>query len=178
MTASRILGFGMTAAALLLAHGAYAEDASCKPVFDAITRLVKTPNHQYLTQSSPDPHEKAHSSEIIFTGMKTYLHVDGQWQTSTTTPEQTLKRDEENRKNSNSSCRLVRDESVDGVSASLYTLHSESDVGKSDGQIWISKANSLPLRQTIDLMTDPASGKTHVETRFDYSRVEAPAGIK
>ena len=176
--ARRLFTFGMTAAAMLLAYGAQAQDGSCKPVFDAITRMVKTPNHQYITQSSPDPHEKARSTEIIFTGRKTYLRVDGQWQTSKTTAEQTLKLDEENRKNSTATCRLLRDESVDGVSAGVYSLHSESDVGNSDGQLWVSKATGMPLRQTIDVMTDPASGKTHVETRFVYSDIAAPAGIK
>jgi len=163
--ARRLFTFGMTAAAMLLAYGAQAQDGSCKPVFDAITRNgEKRPTTSTSSSRAPTRTRKARSTEIIFTGRKTYLRVDGQWQTSKTTAEQTLKLDEENRKNSNATCRLLRDESVDGVSAGVYSLHSESDVGNSDGQLWVSKATGMPLRQTIDVMTDPASGKTHVET--------------
>jgi hypothetical protein len=157
---------------------ATADDASCKPVFDAISRLVKTPNHQFLTQSSDAPGTTAQAGEMIFTGKLTYILHDGKWQTSAVTPDETLKRDEENRKNSTTSCHAVRDEPVDGISATVYALHSVSKFGRSEGQIWISKANSLPLRQKIDLALEGATGKSHVETRFVYSGIEAPAGFK
>jgi hypothetical protein len=159
-------------------RAAIADDTSCKPVFDAITRLVKTPNHQFLVQSSDAPGSAPQVGEMIFTGKTTYLLHDGKWQTSNVTPEETLKQDEENRKNSKTNCRALRDESVEGVSATVYSLHSESEVGKSDGQIWISKASALPLRQKIDLAMEGIAEKNHVETRFVYSGVEAPAGIK
>ena len=165
-------------ASALGARAAIAADASCKPVFDAITRLVKTPNHQFLIQSSDAPGSTPQAGEMIFTGKTTYILHDGKWQTSSITPEETLKQDEENRKNSKTSCRAVRDESVEGVSATVYTLHSESEVGKSDGLIWISKASALPLRQKIDLAMNGITEKNHVETRFVYSGVEPPAGMK
>jgi len=40
-----------------------AADAPCKPVFDAITLLVKTPNHQFFTQSSDAPGSLPHAGE-------------------------------------------------------------------------------------------------------------------
>jgi outer membrane lipoprotein-sorting protein len=173
-----IRALGFAALALAATGSAVAEDASCRPVFDAITRLVKTPNHQYLTQSSDAPGSTAQAGEMIFTGKTTYILHDGKWQASAVTPEETLKRDEENRKNSATSCKAVRDESVQGVSATVYTLHSESKFGRSEGQIWISKASALPLRQKIDLAVDGVAGKSHVETRFVYSGIEPPAGMK
>jgi hypothetical protein len=157
---------------------AVADDASCKPVFDAITRLVRTPNHQFLVQSSDAPGSTPQKGEMIFTGKTTYILHDGKWQTSNVTPEETLKQDEENRKNSKTSCRAVRDDSVEGLSATVYTLHSESEVGKSDGQIWISKVSALPLRQKIELAMNGITEKNHVETRFVYSGVGPPAGMK
>jgi len=159
-------------------RAAIADDTSCKPVFDAITRLVKTPNHQFLIQSSDAPGSTPQAGEMIFTGKTTYILHDGKWRTSSITPEETLKQDEENRKNSKTSCRVVRDETVEGVSAAVYSLHSESEVGKSDGLIWISKASALPLRQKIDLAMNGITEKNHVETRFVYSGVEPPAGVK
>jgi hypothetical protein len=157
---------------------AIADDTSCKPVFDAISRLVRTPNHQFLVQSSDASGSTPQKGEMIFTGKTTYILQDGKWRTSNVTPEETLKRDEENRKNSKTSCRAMRDETVEGVSATVYTLHSESEVGKSDGQIWISKASALPLRQKIELAMNGITEKNHVETRFVYSGVEPPAGMK
>lgn len=166
------------AAASIGAGAALADDASCKPVFDAITRLVKTPNHQFLVQSSDAPGSTPQAGEVIFTGKTTYILRDGKWQTSAVTPEETLKRDDENRKNSKTRCRAVRDEAVEGVSATLYTLHSESEVGESEGQIWISKASALPLRQKIDLAMKGIAEKNHVETRFVYSGVAPPHAAK
>ena len=176
--AGRILALCLALLASVSARAVLAADAPCKPVFDAIPRLVKTPNHQYLTQSSDAPGSLPHASEMIFTGKTTYILHDGKWQTSPTTPEETLQRDEENRKNSKMSCGLVRSESVDGVSTSLYTVHSESEFGRSDGQIWISKADALPVHQKIDLAADGTTGKTHIETRFVYSGAAPPVGVK
>ena len=172
----RIFNFGLVLTAVCGANHVFADDASCKPVFDAITRLVQTPNHQFLTQSSEATGGKPNSTEMIFTGKTTYLKHDGRWQTSTVTPEQTLKRDAENRKNAKTDCRLLREVSVDGVSASLYSVHSATTFGTTDGQIWISKASALPLRQQIDLVVEGATGKNHVETRIVYTGVEAPPG--
>jgi hypothetical protein len=168
----------LTALASTGTPAAFADDVSCKPVFDAISRLVKTPNHQFLIQSSDAPGSTPQAGEMIFTGKTTYILHDGKWQTSAITPEETLQQDEENRKNSKTNCRAVRDESVEGVSATVYTLHSESEVGKSDGQIWISKASALPLHQKIDLAMNGITEKNHVETRFVYSGIEPPAGMK
>ena len=177
-TAPWICALIFTASVSMSTRAALADEASCKPVFDAITRLVKTPNHQFLVQSSDAPGSTPQAGEMIFTGKTTYILHDGKWQTSTVTPEETLKQDEENRKNSKTSCHALRDEAVEGVSATVYTLHSESEVGRSDGQIWISKAGALPLRQKIDLSMAGIAEKNHVETRFVYSGVEAPAGMK
>jgi len=175
---SRICAIIFAASASICTPAAIANDDSCKPVFDAITRLVKTPNHQFLIQSSDAPGSTPQAGEMIFTGKTTYILHDGKWQTSSITPEETLKQDEENRKNSKTSCRVVRDETVEGVSAAVYSLHSESEVGKSDGLIWISKASALPLRQKIELAMNGITEKNHVETRFVYSGVEPPAGVK
>ena len=164
--------------AALDAHGAPPEEAACQPVFAAIARLVQTPSHQFVQQSSDAPGSVAHTSEIISTGKTIYVMHEGQWESSPMTPAQTLKRDEENRKNSKTTCRMMRRESVDGVSATVYSVQSQSQYGSSDGQIWISKANALPLRQQIDLALDGKTGKTHIDTHFLYSGIEPPAGAR
>jgi hypothetical protein len=177
-TARRISALALVLLAALGARTVSAADSPCKPVFDAITRLIKTPNHQFVTQLSDAPGSTPHPSEMIFTGKTTYIMHDGKWTTSPMTADEALKRDEENRKHSKTSCRLLRSEPVDGVGASLYTLNSDSEYGKSEGQIWISNTDALPLRQQIDLIVEGAAGKTHVETRFVYAGVRAPAGVQ
>jgi hypothetical protein len=177
-TALEISALAFSLVAWLGASTAAAADSPCKPVFDAIDRLLKTPNHQFVAQSSDAPGSTPHASEMIFTGKTTYIMHDGKWEKSSLTSDETLKREEENRKHSKTSCRLLRSEPVDGVGASVYTLNSGSEYGKSEGQIWISSSDALPLRQQIDLIVEGATGKTHVETRFVYAGVAAPAGVK
>ncbi len=43
-------------------------------------------------------------------------------------------------------CQYLRDESVNGEAASVYKVHSESEVAKIAFTIWISKSKALPLR--------------------------------
>ena len=83
--------------------------------------------------------------------------------------------DERNRKNAtNVSCHSVRDESVNGKSAPLYTMHSETPRSKNDDQIWISRSKGLILRQESDLISNTGNRKTHLSARYEYSNVQAP----
>jgi hypothetical protein len=173
----RMTMLALAVLALIRAHDATAADDPCKPVFDAITHLVKTPNHQFLTQTNDAPGSTPHATEVISTGTATYIFHDGKWDAMSMTPEQALKLDEENRKRSKASCSALKEESLNGVGASVYSLRSDSEFGKSEGRIWIAKVGGLPLRQTIDLSAEGKPGKTHVETRFVYAGVVAPAGV-
>ena len=82
----------------------------------------------------------------------------------------------ENRKNAkNISCHLLREDSVNGEPAQVFSAHDETEDGKTDATIWISKSRGLPLRKEEDIDTggDP-SGKTHFSTRYDYSNTSVP----
>jgi len=57
--------------ATIASPAAIADDTSCKTVFDANSRLVKTPNHQFLIQSSDSPGSTPQAGEMIFTGKTT-----------------------------------------------------------------------------------------------------------
>ena len=71
----------------------------------------------------------------------------------------------------------MRDESVNGEAVALYEMHSQNDIVKSDGQVWISKGKGLPLRIEADI--DIGDGdKRHMSTRYDYSNVRPPAGVQ
>jgi hypothetical protein len=63
---------------------------------------------------------------------------------------------------------------VNGESAAVYSAHSESEHGKNDNQIWVSKGKGLILRQETDLDTGGANGKSHLAVRYQYGNVQAP----
>ena len=78
---------------------------------------------------------------------------------------------------SKQTCKLLRDEAVDGEAATLYSAHDVQESGSTvDSQIWISKSSGLPIQQTIDINVGGARGKSHTEARIDYANVQAPAG--
>ncbi len=157
-----------------------APDAACDPMFTAITKLLQTPNHQYMSQSSATDAlqngGKLRTSESISTSDTSYVKIADKWRVVPFTPQDLMKQQEESRKNSNEICHFLRDDSAEGEAA-VYDAHSETEAGKSAVQIWISKVNGLPLREEIDLELKD-KGKTHSSVRFDYDHVEPPRDAK
>jgi hypothetical protein len=83
--------------------------------------------------------------------------------------------DEERRgepKKSKMTCHYLRDESVNGETAAVYSTHSETEDIKSDGQIWISKDRGLPLRHELDI--EAGGSKNHHSARYQYGNVQPP----
>lgn len=60
---------------------------SCRPVFDAITKVVTTPSHSYSTHIRSG---KATSSETVYTQGKVFVGVNGKWTKSPEDPKQVL----------------------------------------------------------------------------------------
>jgi hypothetical protein len=153
-------------------------DSVCQTILDASNKLYSTPFHMHMTQTSPGiENGKPVNSELIFVGgPRRYVLYDGKWTDSPFSTEDLKELEERNLKNAkNQSCRYLRDEPVNGESAALYTQHSESENGKDDSQIWISKSKGLVLRMETDLDTGGgANGKSHLSIRFEYGNVQAP----
>jgi hypothetical protein len=149
-------------------------DSACQAVLDASEKLYTTPFHMYSTQAGAlVGNGKPMSSEMISAGGTDYLLYAGKWITSSAAERKA--RGERNRNNArNISCRYLRDESVNGESAAVYSTHEESAHGKTDSQNWVSKRNGLILRQEIDIDTGGATGKSHMSSRIEYSNVQAP----
>ena len=167
---------------VLLAVGipaaAHAADDTCKVLFDADRKMLVTAHHSYSTRLSPDK-KQSRADEAIYTGGlngAVYILVSGKWQRSGMGPEDALKQKEENIRNTKASCHYVRDEAVNGDSAAMYSIHTESEDDKSDGSIWISKSRGMPVREEIDMGGSP--DKMHMVVRYDYSNVRAPDGVK
>jgi len=105
-------------------------------------------------------------SDQVNTGKILYLLTNGKWAVSKINPQDMREQETDNIKNSKTVCNVVRDEPVDGVSATLYKVHGERDGTESDSQIWTSKANGLPLRVKME---EPA-----LDSHYSYSDVVAP----
>jgi hypothetical protein len=143
----------------------FASDEGCKAVFDATLRQMQTPYHSHTTMTLV-PGQKPQLSEQINTGKVLYILMNGKWTISKVTPQAMREQESDNIKNSKTVCSVVRDEPVDGVSATLYKVHEERDGTGSDSQIWLSKASGLALRVKME---EPA-----FDSRYSYSDVVAP----
>ena len=111
--------------ASMASHYAMAAD-SCQPVFDALTKVVTTPNHTYSIQTGSLVKGKPRSGETIYVQGARYVRVDGTWTKSRLRTEDILQQEKENRANGKASCQFVRNEAANGESAMLYAMHSEN----------------------------------------------------
>ena len=175
---SRTVGlFSMTSVVLLAvcvtSAPAFASDSGCQPVFDALSKVLATPAHLYTTEpSSSHPGNTPRSGELIYFGGAIYVKASGKWIRSTMTAQQMLEQEKENREHGTATCHYLRQESVSGEVAAVYSVHSENNDIKSDGTLWISK-KGLPLREELDIDVNNPS-KTHHSIRYEYGNIQAP----
>lgn len=160
---------------ILVSFSLAREEDSCKPVFDALTKLATTPSHSYSTYTSPSIQAgKPTNSEGIYFQDKAFMRLNGTWMNGAETPKETLDREQENRKRGHATCMVVRSESVSGEAATVYSLHSQSEHTKENAEIWIANGTGLPLREEADIDIGESTGKSHLSTRYEYSNVHPP----
>ncbi|HXS95539.1 MAG TPA: hypothetical protein VN736_13130 [Candidatus Limnocylindrales bacterium] len=173
----------IAAAAALLAGSALAADPSCKPLADAMTKVLTVPAHVYSTDIAEYTGGKPRNSEIIYLNDKTFVLVNGKWRTSPMTRDTVARMQKDAKANPDthiiSSCRIVRDEAVNGEAATVFSEHTETPDLKSDSQVWISKSRGLPLKLELDSeVGGGAAGKSHKTSRFEYTNVQAPSAVR
>ena len=164
--------FGLVIGALPLAA-----QGNCQPLFDALTKVAKTRTHIYATEDAgPNAGGKPRSYETIYAAGSVYIKVKGSWTRSPVTPQQVVKQEQENWQNSKLTCRYLRDESVSGETAAVYSMRGEtSDPDqKFEGQVWISKSSGLPVRREQDIEGGNDPGKSHQSVRYEYGNVQPP----
>ena len=147
---------------------AAAQTAACKPVTDAMLKVATTPRHVVSTDGSP-------TSESIVVDNTTYIQIRGAWRKSSMTPQDQLQQERENIKNAKVyTCTTLRSETVNGIAAGAYKVHSETpDVGTADAILWVGPSLGLPLKTEEDVT--PLSGeKIHRVVTWDYAGIHAP----
>ena len=153
-----------------LLSSAHAAD-SCQPVFDALTKLITTSSHSYSTGVV---NGKPTSTETIYVQGKTYIFARGKWMVSPATPADVLTQELEDEKEGKSTCQFVRNESVNGEAAAVYSVRRETETRKEDGQMWISKLTGRALREEVAVDYGGSLGKGRLSARFEYSNVKPP----
>jgi outer membrane lipoprotein-sorting protein len=146
------------------------DDPASKAAFGAMTKLSKTPHHQYVSTSEEGSSGAKQESELISTDTTIYIKVNGKWQASRMTPKDWEEQEKQNISNAKAvRCEYERDETVNGEATAVYKTHTETDDDSSDAEIWVSKRIGLPLRMSI------VQNKTkHMSMRFDYANIQAP----
>jgi hypothetical protein len=177
--------FASVAAAALLFTVAplRAQSTGCDPIYASQAKLLATPHHGVTVDSAGTDKAlrggKPRTSESISTGGAMYILIQGKWQRSRLTIDYMKKQEAENIRNTKSTCTFVRNETVNGEPAALYSVHSVTDFGASDGQDWISRSRGLPLRTVVSIDAGgAAAGKSRMVTSYDYANVRAPAGVQ
>jgi hypothetical protein len=151
------------------------DDPACKPVFDAMDRVLDVPSHEFMIKAGGKGEGgKTTQSELITVNGSRYVMVSGRWAKSPATTTQLREQEAENKKNAKVfSCKKAGGEMVNGEPTTIYTIHSETEDAKSDGKLWISNLRGLPLKEEASI--DMGDGDVwHSSVRFEYSNVHAP----
>src|SRR5579872_2708256 len=150
---------------------------TCQTIEEASGKIWSLPVHLYTTETAAYRNKQPKTSESIYTGGANgaiYVLVNGKWTRSRITTSQLKAARDEARKTPKQTCRYVRDETVNGEPAAVYSTHAETEDYKTDINVWISKSRNVPLRSESDMDLGGSNGKSHTTTRFDYSNVQPP----
>jgi len=154
---------------------------ACQTIAGAASKIWSLPVHLYTTETAAFRKNQPRTSESIYTGGANgaiYVLVNGKWTRSRLTTGQLKATQDEARETARQTCRYLRDEAVNGEPAAVYSTHAETEDFKTDMTVWISKTRNAPLRSEADMDVGGAAGKSHTSTRYDYSNVQAPPGVK
>jgi hypothetical protein len=143
----------------------------CRPVFDALDKVMSTSTHIYSTTKTGG---KSVTSETIYVGESIFTLDKGKWNRSAVKTDQLMKQEKDNRLKSSYVCGPLKDETVDGEKVAVYSTKTSTREVKTEGKLSISKDSGLPVRNEIDVDAGTKGGKTHYSVRYEYKNVEAP----
>jgi hypothetical protein len=152
---------------------------ACGPIYTAGEKRIVLPHHVYTSQTQADGTTR--TGEIISMPDGQYLLIEGKWvhhPLSVSADEALDQHRERFSSQTGYRCEKLRSESVNGVAATVYQMHSETEEGISDGQMWIANKTGLPLKQEVDLeVLMGQTGKSHTSARYEYVNVHKPDNI-
>jgi hypothetical protein len=167
-TLVRNLSFGLLLAGASPLHA----QTACKPVYDALDKVMTQPTHIFRTVG-PREGQGVQSAEAIYIDGAIYQRNQGDWTKINVTTAQAAKQEKDSRAGNKQTCKVVKDDDVNGEPATLYETHNRTETDTIDSQIWISKSKGLILKQEID-GDSGIRGKVHYSVRYEYENVVAP----
>ena len=165
------------ATTVLCAASAAAQTLSpeCQAMMDAGMKQFSVPSHAFMTSTGIS--SALTQTEMINVNGVTYAMVNGTWMKSPVSVDQLVQQSQAQVASAKAhTCQLMPDETVDGVTATVYTSHTETATGTTDSRLWIAKATGLPLKSEIDMTM--GAQKSHTSVRYEYNNVTAPPGVK
>jgi hypothetical protein len=145
-----------------------AAQGECQIVVDANRKIFDVPVHLYTTSNTGG---KTITVESIYAAGNLYIKIEGKWTSGGSTKDM-AEMMRKKQQDHGGTCRLVKDELVDGEMAAQYSVSSQiRKAGTFNSQIWISKSKGLPLREEDDI---DIGSKTHNSTRYEYAGVKPP----
>ena len=159
-----------------------AQSAECSSSFAASSKVYDKPFHAYIIDSAQTDARlqggRPTVYEAIWTGTVEYVVVQGKWMKSPIDIATAQKAAKEARAKAKATCSHLRDEGVNGELAAVWRIHSVSEVGVTDTDIWISRGSGMPLKSDVHQDVGGALGKSHIVSRYDYTNVRPPAGVQ
>jgi hypothetical protein len=155
--------------ASMASHHATAAD-SCQPLQDAVAKLATAPTHIYATTVNSGDDNKPTTIEMIYAKGAVYGKVGGNWKRTNLTPKELVAQDQSNQPKG--SCHYIKDESIGGETAAVYSEQSQS--GEAQAQLWIAKSSGLLLREEMDIGSGSRRHAPHMSVRYEYANVQAP----
>jgi len=146
---------------------------SCQPVFAALTKVATTPSHSYTTSAGVNGGTPTEAETMFANGQK-YIRAHGKWIRLPVTSQDVVEEEKEKQQHGTSTCKFLRNESVNGDAAMLFSVQREYEEVKEDGQMWISRGTGLLLRVEEDFDNRGTKVKDHRSTRFEYEKVQPP----
>ncbi|HEY4307468.1 MAG TPA: hypothetical protein VGM82_23545 [Gemmatimonadaceae bacterium] len=159
---------------------ARAQSAECKTAMAPQSKLYDKPFHMYsvdTAQTDAGLHGgQPRVNETIWTGDAAYIMSRGKWTKSKVNAADLRTREVDPDKKY--TCSRLRDESVNGETATLWRIHEVSDDDTIDTDEWISKGRGLVLKTDVHMDVGGALGKSHIVMRYEYDNVRLPAGVR
>ena len=169
----------IAATALIPLSPAGAQDPLCKQLAETMLKQMARPFHAYSTEVAGFNGNKPEQNEMISTGDVMYISVSGRWRRSPQTPQQMTAMMRETASDLKyHSCRKVGSEVVAGVPTVHYHVDVKDPDSPSTTELWVA-ANGLPMKtETIMDVGGGATGHSKTSTRYEYTNIKAPAGVR
>jgi len=172
-----ILALALVSCSMFTLHQTARATDACQPLNDAMFKVTGTPNHVYVSETADYLSGETRNTETILDKDSIYVETNGKWQKTGMTPQNLALQQQAGLKDNKNhfACEYLRDEAVNGESASVYKMHTERVGATFDSEVWISKSSGLPLHAENSKDVGGPAGKSHQQVRWEYGNVAPPS---